>query len=67
MQVNSLSYAHSPLDVLLAPIHFSEQWHRLAPKSIQSIDRLDALTELIPARHMRPDATYRRAQPEPGR
>lgn len=48
MQANSISYAHSPVHVSLAPLHFSELWHRLVPKSVKSILRMDAVTELIP-------------------
>jgi len=50
MQANRISYAHSPLDVTLAPLHFSELWHRLAPRSIKPVDGTDAMTEWIPVR-----------------
>jgi len=58
MQANRISYAHSPLDVTLAPLHFSELWHRLAPKSIKPVDRTDALTELNPVRPAHPTSQY---------
>ena len=48
MQANSISYAHTPVHVSLAPLHFSELWHRLVPKSVKSIFRTDVVTELIP-------------------